>query len=128
MDGALPGTTPLQQLRQFLSTFILDSPERRAWWQFWAEVAAQSARDEELRRQERTRQTSQRRHLENLIQEAARRGELRAETDAAAAAESIFALATGLAILELAAPDEATIRRASETLDRKSTRLNSSHT
>lgn len=117
VDGAIAGASPLQQLRQFLSSFVLDTPERRAWWQFWAEVAAQSARDEELRRHERSRQSAQRRHVEGLIQDAARRGEIRADLDPGMSADGLLALATGLAILELAAPDEATIRRASDTLE-----------
>ena len=116
-EDAAPEGSPLTRLRRLLAGFVLDSPERRAWWQFWAEVAAQSARDEELRRHERARQTAQRRRVEDLIDEAIRRGEARADVDAAAAAEPLLALATGLAILQLTAPDEATVRRASDTLE-----------
>ena len=116
-EGSAPGGSPLSRLRRLLASFVLDSQERRAWWQFWVEVAAQSARDEELRRHERARQTAQRRHVEEVIEEGIRRGEVRADVDAATAAEPLIALATGLAILQLTAPDEVTVRRASETLE-----------
>ncbi len=116
-EGSAPGGSPLSRLRRLLASFVLDSQERRAWWQFWVEVAAQSARDEELRRHERARQTAQRRHVEEVIEEGIRRGEVRADLDAATAAEPLIALATGLAILQLTAPDEVTVRRASETLE-----------
>ena len=116
-EGSAPGGSPLSRLRRLLASFVLDSQERRAWWQFWVEVAAQSARDEELRRHERARQTAQRRHVEELIEEGIRRGEIRADVDAATAAEPLIALATGLAILQLTAPDEVTVRRASDTLE-----------
>ncbi|MEI7925492.1 MAG: TetR/AcrR family transcriptional regulator [Chloroflexota bacterium] len=116
-EGSVPGGSPLARLRRLLASFVLDSQERRAWWQFWVEVAAQSARDEELRRHERARQTAQRRHVEELIEEGIRREEIRADVDAATAAEPLLALATGLAILQLTAPDELTTRRASDTLE-----------
>ena len=63
-EGSVPGGSPLARLRRLLASFVHDSQERRAWWQFWVEVAAQSARDEELRRHERARQTAQRRHVD----------------------------------------------------------------
>ncbi len=116
-EGSVPGGSPLARLRRLLASFVHDSQERRAWWQFWVEVAAQSARDEELRRHERARQTAQRRHVEELIEEGIRRGEIRADVDAATVAEPLIALATGLAILQLTAPDEVTVRRASDTLE-----------
>ena len=116
-EDSAPGGSPLARLRRLLASFVLDSEERRAWWQFWVEVAAQSARDEELRRHERTRQTAQRRQIEELIEEAIRAGEIRADVDAIAAAEPLLALATGLAILQLTASDEATVRRAFDTLE-----------
>ena len=116
-EGAVPGGSPLARLRRLLASFVLDTQERRAWWQFWVEVAAQSARDEELRRHERARQTAQRRHVEELIEEGMRRDEIRADVEAAAAAEPLLALATGLAILQLTAPDDVTVRRASDTIE-----------
>lgn len=116
-EGSVPGGSPLARLRRLLASFVLDSQERRAWWQFWVEVAAQSARDEELRRHERARQTAQRRHVEELIEEGIRREEIRADVEAATAAEPLLALATGLAILQLTAPDEVTTRRANDTLE-----------
>jgi AcrR family transcriptional regulator len=116
-EGSVPGGSPLSRLRRLLASFVHDSQERRAWWQFWVEVAAQSARDEELRRHERARQTAQRRHVEELIEEGVRRGEIRTDVDAATVAEPLIALATGLAILQLTAPDEVTVRRASDTLE-----------
>ena len=116
-EGSAPGGSPLSRLRRLLASFVLDSQGRRAWWPFWVEVAAQSARDEELRRHERARQTAQRRHVKELIEEGIRRGEIRADVDAATAAEPLIALATGLAILQLTAPDEVTVRRASDTLE-----------
>ena len=116
-EDSAPGGSPLSRLRRLLASFALDSQERRAWWQFWVEVAAQSARDEELRRHERARQTAQRRHVEELVEDGIRRGEIRADVDASTVAAPLIALATGLAILQLTAPDEVTVRRASETLE-----------
>ena len=116
-EDSAPGGSPLSRLRRLLASFALDSQERRAWWQFWVEVAAQSARDEELRRHERARQTAQRRHVEELVEDGIRRGEIRADVDASTVAEPLIALATGLAILQLTAPDEVTVRRASDTLE-----------
>ena len=116
-EGSVPGGSPLARMRRLLASFVLDSQERRAWWQFWVEVATQSARDEELRRHERARQTAQRRHVEELIEEGMRRDEIRADVDAATAAEPLLALATGLAIMQLTAPDEVTVRRASDAVE-----------
>ena len=116
-EGVVPGGSPLSRLRRLLASFVLDAPERRAWWQFWVEVAAQSARDEELRRHERARQAAQRRHVEELIEEGVRREEIRADVDAVTTAESLVALATGLSILQLTAPDDVTVHRASDAIE-----------
>ncbi len=116
-EGVVPGGSPLARLRRLLASFVLDAPERRAWWQFWVEVAAQSARDEELRRHERARQMAQRRHVEELIEEGIRREEIRADVEAASAAEPLLALATGLAIQQLTAPDDVTVHRAFDALE-----------
>ncbi|MSQ30456.1 MAG: TetR family transcriptional regulator [Dehalococcoidia bacterium] len=122
-EGGALGGSPLARLRGLLAGFVLDTRERRAWWQFWVEVAAQSARDEELRRHERGSQTAQRRAIEELIEAGVRNGELPADLDAAAAAEPLLALATGLAILQLTAPDDLTAGRASEALEEAVRRL-----
>ncbi|MEI6136984.1 MAG: TetR/AcrR family transcriptional regulator [Chloroflexota bacterium] len=116
-EGAVVGGSPLTRLRRVLAGFVLDMPERRAWWQFWVEVAAQSARDEELRRHERARHATQRRHMEDLIEEGIRGDEIRADVNAAGAAESLLALATGLAIQQLTTPDDMTVHRASDALE-----------
>ncbi|MFA7248477.1 MAG: TetR/AcrR family transcriptional regulator [Dehalococcoidia bacterium] len=114
-ESGAPGGSSLARLQRLLASFVLDAPERRAWWQFWVEVAAQSARDEELRRHERARQSAQRRHIEELIEDGVRRGEMR--SDPAVTADTVLSLATGLAIVQLTSPDDATVRRAAEILE-----------
>lgn len=118
-EGHVPagsGST-VDALRRVLAGFVLESAERRAWWQFWLEVAAQGVRDAELRDHEAARHSAQRRHVEELIAEGVRRGELRADLDAANVAGPLLALACGLAIQQLGTPDAATVRRASDALE-----------
>ncbi len=122
-ESGLPGLSPTSRLRRLLASFVLDSPEQRAWWQLWVEVAAQSARDEELRRHERARQGAQRRHLEDLLGQAMRRHEIRSDVDACTTAESLIALATGLAIGQLTNSDDTVVRSAAAALEDAARRL-----
>jgi len=109
--------TPLAQLQALFRTFILEDPDRRAWWRFWVEVTAQSARDADLRERQRARMEAQRREVEELVALGVQRGELRVELDAVLIAEPLLALAYGLAVQQLISPDAATVRRASDALE-----------
>ncbi len=108
---------PLPQLQALFRTFILEDPDRRAWWRFWVEVTAQSARDADLRERQRTRMEAQRQEVEDLVALGVQRGELRVELDAGLIAEPLLALAYGLAVQQLISPDAATVRRASDALE-----------
>jgi AcrR family transcriptional regulator len=108
---------PLPQLQALFRTFILEDPDRRAWWRFWVEVTAQSARDADLRERQRVRMEAQRREVEDLVALGVQRGELRVELDAGLIAEPLLALAYGLAVQQLISPDAATVRRASDALE-----------
>ncbi|MGE3960345.1 MAG: TetR/AcrR family transcriptional regulator [Dehalococcoidia bacterium] len=108
---------PLDRLQALFRGFILEDPDRRAWWRFWVEVTAQAARDADLRDRQRNRMEAQRREVEDLVSLGVQRGELRAELDAGLIAEPLLALAHGLAIQQLISPDAATVRRASDALE-----------
>jgi len=115
--GGGKAASPSVQLRALLHGFILEDDERRAWWRFWVEVTAQAARDHDLRERQRTRMSSQRQEVEELIQLGIQRGELRTEIDPAALAEPLLALAYGLAVQQLISPDAATVRRTADAID-----------
>jgi len=108
---------PLERLQALFRGFILEDPDRRAWWRFWVEVTAQAARDAELRERQRTRMETQRREVEDLVSLGVQRGDLRAELDPNLIAEPLLALAHGLAIQQLISPDAATVRRASDAIE-----------
>ena len=108
---------PLERLQALFRGFILEDPDRRAWWRFWVEVTAQAARDAELRERQRTRMETQRHEVEDLVSLGVQRGDLRAELDPNLIAEPLLALAHGLAIQQLISPDAATVRRASDAIE-----------
>lgn len=108
--------TALGRIEALLSTFVLEDEERRAWWRFWVEATAQAARDPDLRARQQARLEAQRREVEELVGLGIRAGELRPDLDPALLAEPLLALAHGLVLLQVTAPDAVTVRRAADAL------------
>ena len=108
---------PLDRIHGLFRGFILDDPDRRAWWLFWVEVTAQATRDADLRDRQRNRMEAQRREVEDLVTLGMQRGELRPELDPTLIAEPLLALAHGLVLQQLVSPDAATVRRASDAIE-----------
>ncbi len=108
--------TALGRIEALLSTFVLEDEERRAWWRFWVEATAQAARDPVLRARQQARLEAQRHEVEELVGLGIRAGELRPDLDPALLAEPLLALAHGLVLLQVTAPDSVTVRRAADAL------------
>ncbi|MDA1240086.1 MAG: TetR/AcrR family transcriptional regulator [Chloroflexi bacterium] len=115
--GGGEATTVMERLRHLFRGFVMEDAERRAWWSFWVEFTAQSARDPDLRDRQRARMEAQSHEVENLVRAGIQRGELRADLDPMLIAEPLLALAYGLAVQQLISPDAATVRRASDAIE-----------
>jgi AcrR family transcriptional regulator len=109
-------SSALGRIEALLSTFVLEDEPRRAWWRFWVEATAQAARDPALRARQHVQLEAQRREVEELVTLGIRAGELRPELDAAVLAEPLLALAHGLVLLQVTAPEAATVQRAADAL------------
>ena len=125
LDAAQPvpvsrgAETPLERLKALFRGFVvLEDDDRRHWWRFWVEVTAQAARDTDLRDRQRIRMDAERHQVEDLVALGVERGELRGDLDATLIAQQLLALAYGLAVQQLITPDAATVRRASDALER----------
>ncbi len=115
--GGGDATTVMERLRHLFRGFVMEDTERRAWWSFWVEFTAQSARDPDLRNRQWARMEAQSHEVEDLVRVGIQRGELRADLDPILIAEPLLALAYGLAVQQLVSPDAATVRRASDALE-----------
>ncbi len=90
-----------ERLRRICAIFIVSSPRRRRWWQFWIEYIAAAAREPELRKRHEARYERQRHFFAALIGECQPNG---AGEDARAEADRLLALGNGLAIHQLGTP------------------------
>jgi AcrR family transcriptional regulator len=87
-----------ERLRRICAIFIVSSPRRRRWWQFWVEYMAAAAREPELRKRHEARYERQRAFFAALI------AECRPGADANGEADWLLALGNGLAIHQLGTP------------------------
>lgn len=87
-----------ERLRRICAIFIVSSPRRRRWWQFWIEYMAAAAREPELRKRHEARYERQRDFFTALIGECSPSAEARCEAD------RLLALGNGLAIHQLGTP------------------------
>ena len=108
------GRSAAERLRRICAIFVVSSPNRRRWWQFWIEYMAAAARDPELRKRQESRYARQRDFFARLIRELQPRMAL---VDATAQAEALLALGNGLAIQQLGTPDQLSASRARAILD-----------
>jgi AcrR family transcriptional regulator len=90
-----------ERLRRICAIFIVSSPRRRRWWQFWIEYMAAAAREPELRKRQEARYERQRRFFADLIAECQPAGP---DVDARIEADRLLALGNGLAIHQLGTP------------------------
>jgi AcrR family transcriptional regulator len=90
--------SPAERLRRICAIFVVSSPRRRRWWQFWVEYMAAAAREPELRKRHEARYERQRAFFAALI------GECRPGVDAVREADRLLALGNGLAIHQLGTP------------------------
>lgn len=100
------------QLRRMVDTFVLDSPRRRQWWQFWLEYMAHAGRDRELRARHEDRYTRQRRFYARIVRAGIEAGHLRADLDPEQVADAFLGLANGLAVNQVVAGTVVTPERA----------------
>jgi len=100
------------QLRRMVDTFVLDSPRRRQWWQFWLEYMAHAGRDPELRARHEDRYTRQRRFYARIVRAGIKAGHLRAGLDPEQVADAFLGLANGLAVNQVVAGTVVTPERA----------------
>lgn len=108
------GRGAAERLRRICAIFVVSSPNRRRWWQFWLEYMAAAARELELRKRQEARYARQRDFFARLL------GELRAgdgSFDAATEAVRLLALGNGLAIQQLGTPEHLSSASARANLD-----------
>ena len=92
------GRSAAERLRRICAIFVVGSPNRRRWWQFWMEYMAAAAREPELRKRQEARYARQRDFFARLV------AELDPQADAKAAADVLLALGNGLAIQQIGTP------------------------
>jgi AcrR family transcriptional regulator len=89
-----------ERLRRICAIFVVASPRRRRWWQFWVEYMAAAGREPELRKRHEARYARQREFYAGLIAECGAGNGL----DAHREADRVLALGNGLALQQLATP------------------------
>jgi AcrR family transcriptional regulator len=90
-----------ERLRRICAIFVVSSPRRRRWWQFWLEYMAAAARQPELRKRHEARYQRQRDFFAALIAECR---SLEAAAGASIEADRLLALGNGLPIHQLGTP------------------------
>jgi len=98
---------PMERLERMTAIYVLDTPGKRRWWQFWVEYMAVAGRDAALRDHHEDRYARQRSFFARLLAELSRPG-----FDPKTEAARLIAFGNGLAIQQLATPTSLPAERA----------------
>ncbi|MGV3655965.1 MAG: TetR/AcrR family transcriptional regulator [Noviherbaspirillum sp.] len=96
--------SPVAQLRRLALYYVFHASSNR-WWRFWINCVAAGTRDEELQRHQHERFERQMQFWTRLIEDGMAKGDIRPDTDPAAAARDLLITVHGLLVLQLMSVD-----------------------
>ncbi|HET7409739.1 MAG TPA: TetR/AcrR family transcriptional regulator [Paracoccaceae bacterium] len=94
------------RLTRMARIFVLDGEGLRRWWKFWLAYMSAADIDEELRTRHEARYSRQRRFFARLLAAGREDGELAFAGTPDEAAERLLAFGNGVAVQQLATPNE----------------------